>query len=261
MDRHKNTKTWRKSPARTTCDLPAAYEHSLEGRWLSLRTASKTLQFQLEGGANSFGRLRALPTPRRRVRPRDLPRRLEPQNSMRGVPQPSRRQAKDGLTKVPGGSRASALRAAKMRSGRPARLCGLRNGIAAKFRSAVQHARLAAHQQVLNAAQVQFRKDFEYRVRGQASHLFAGKTPKAARPHGNMTCVGEWRKIDAPSSENDRADMNICQVVRGKFSRFFPNRTARDFRKSCGGERFRRGKQFFGPARTFWPGSPLSAFP
>jgi hypothetical protein len=48
---------------------------------------------------------------------------------------------------------------AVQRDGQKMQIVGVRQdrdiGIAAKFRSAVQHARLAAHQQVLNAAQVQ----------------------------------------------------------------------------------------------------------
>jgi hypothetical protein len=54
-------------------------------------------------------------------------------------------------------------------------------GIAAKLRCAVQHARLAPHQQTVYATVLHRRKDFEYRVPDQACLPVSNKSPKAAR--------------------------------------------------------------------------------
>jgi len=53
-------------------------------------------------------------------------------------------------------------------------------GVAAKLRRAVEHACLPSHQQVLHSAGRQSRKDFENRVRGQASLRPAGRTARVS---------------------------------------------------------------------------------
>ena len=84
--------------------------------------------------------------------------------------------------------------------------------IAAKFRFAVKNARLAPRQQVQNAALVQFRKDFENRVRGQASLPFARRNPRLSRFPASAPRRKAYHSSHSSSAAGCRSDFNLACV-------------------------------------------------
>jgi hypothetical protein len=88
----------------------------------------------------------------------------------------------------------------------------------AKFRCAVQHASLTAHQQGANSVPLDRRKDFVYRVRDQASPLTTSTLPTALlipanAPSASLSTTRPLPHLPVPQRKSS------CDILKSPFSR------------------------------------------